>query len=116
MKTIAERINEGMALRGLTASELASRAGIDKGALSHYRKGHYLPKQDNIYRIARALDVPEAWLMGYDVPIENDQPQASDELLSFALFGDSTVVTAEDLADIRKFAEFIKDRRKNDNA
>ena len=117
MKTIAERLKEGMSIRGFTLGELAKRAGIDKGLLSHYRAGHYLPKQGNIYRLALALDVSEAWLMGYDVPMERDTApapaQSPDEILAFALFGDSSVVTAEDLADIRKFAEYIKEKRRN---
>ncbi|WP_243124926.1 hypothetical protein [Clostridium cuniculi] len=32
--------------------------------------GKYTPKQNNIYLIAEALNVNEAWLMGYDVPME----------------------------------------------
>lgn len=43
---------------------------LDNGALSSYISGKYEPKQTNIYKIAKALDVNEAWLMGHDVPME----------------------------------------------
>ncbi len=67
MKTIADRIKEGMELRGLKQADLVEKTGISKGALSSYISGRYSPKQNNIYLIAKALNVSEAWLMGIDV-------------------------------------------------
>lgn len=69
MKTIAERIREGMDLRNLKQSDLVEKTGISKGALSSYLSGRYVPKQNNIYLISKALNVSEAWLMGNDVPM-----------------------------------------------
>lgn len=73
MKTIAERIREGMELRNLKQSDLVEKTGISKGALSSYISGRYEPKQNNIYRIAKALSVNEAWLMGVDVSMEKTE-------------------------------------------
>lgn len=70
MSTASERIKEGMALRGLKQVDLVERTGISKGALSSYISGRYIPKQNNAFLIAKALDVNEAWLMGADVPME----------------------------------------------
>ena len=70
MKTISERIKEGMVLRNLKQTDLVAITGISKGALSSYISGRYVPKQNNIYLIAKALNVNEAWLMGSDVPSE----------------------------------------------
>ena len=70
MKTIADRIKEGMELRGLKQADLVERTGISKGALSSYISGRYAPKQNNIYLIAKALNVSEAWLMGINVSAE----------------------------------------------
>lgn len=72
MKTIADRLKKGMALRGLKQSDLAAKTGISKGALSSYVSGKYEPKQQNIYKISKALDVNEAWLMGLDVSMERN--------------------------------------------
>lgn len=69
MATTSERIQEGMNLRNLKQADLVERTGISKGALSSYIAGRYTPKQNNIYLIAKALNVNEAWLMGADVPI-----------------------------------------------
>ena len=82
MKTTSERIKKGMDLRNLKQADLVKMTGISKGALSSYISGRYIPKQNNIYRIAKALNVNEAWLMGNDVPmarksvsLETLQPQ-----------------------------------------
>lgn len=70
MKTIAERIREGMEIRNIKQVDIVEKTGINKGALSSYISGKYEPKQNNIFLIAKALDVNEAWLMGHDVPME----------------------------------------------
>lgn len=72
MKRSKERIAEAMMIRGMKQSDLTKMTGISKGAISSYLSGRYEPKQDGIYALAKALDVNEAWLMGYDVPIERD--------------------------------------------
>ena len=72
MITISERIKEGLQLRDMKQTDLVNLTGITKGALSSYISGAYEPKQRNIYKIAKALDVNEAWLMGYDVPMERE--------------------------------------------
>jgi len=68
--TTAERIKEGMELRGMKQADLVEITGISKGALSSYISGHYVPKQNNIFLISKALNVNESWLMGNDVPME----------------------------------------------
>ncbi|HBG1534364.1 TPA: helix-turn-helix domain-containing protein [Clostridioides difficile] len=73
MSTIAQRIKKGLELRDMKQSELVKKAGIPKSALSSYISGKYKPKQDNIYKIAKALDVNEAWLMGCDVEMERTE-------------------------------------------
>lgn len=70
MSTTSKRIQEGMELRGLKQADLAEKTGISKGALSSYISGRYVPKQNNTFLIAKALNVDEAWLMGADVPME----------------------------------------------
>ena len=64
MATTADRISEAMKLRDMRQADLVEKTGISKGALSSYISGRYVPKQNNVYLIAKALDVSEAWLMG----------------------------------------------------
>lgn len=65
-----KRIRQGMELRGMKAVDLVQATGIGKSAISQYISGKYEPKQVAIHKIAKALNVSEAWLMGYDVPIQ----------------------------------------------
>lgn len=66
----AERISEALYIRKMKQVELCEKTGIPKSAMSQYVSGLFEPKHDRIYKIALALDVSEAWLMGYDVPME----------------------------------------------
>lgn len=70
MKPISERIIEGMNIRNMKQIDIIEATGINKGSLSSYISGKYEPKQTNVYKIAKALDVNEAWLMGHDEPME----------------------------------------------
>lgn len=65
-----KRIREAMQLRGKTQAELCELTGIPKSAMSQYVSGKFIPKQTRIYLLSKALNVNEAWLMGYDVPID----------------------------------------------
>lgn len=78
--TFAQRLREGLDLRGMKQIELATRSGISKYSISHYLKGDWEGKQDAVYELARALNVSEAWLMGYDVPTERSAPKVSVQL------------------------------------
>lgn len=79
MSTLADRLKEGMSLRGLRQADIVEKTGINKGALSSYISGRYQPKQNNIFLLAKALDVNEAWLMGADVPMERATMADIDE-------------------------------------
>lgn len=70
MATTAQRIKEALELRQMKQADLAEKTGIGKSSISTYIAGEYNPKQKNLYKIAKALDVSETWLMGLDVPIE----------------------------------------------
>ena len=72
--TFSERLQESLKRKSLKAIELANLSGISRGAISSYLSGRWKAKQDNIYLLAKALNVNEAWLMGYDVPMEPVRP------------------------------------------
>ena len=78
--TCGQRIAEALALKGMRQSELCKLAKVPKSSLSLYLSGAYEPKQDRIYSIAMVLDVSEAWLMGYDVPMEKTKKASPEEL------------------------------------
>lgn len=79
-ETVSVRIKKALEIKGMKQSELCKLANIPKSSLSQYLSGDFEPKQDRIYLISKALNVNEAWLMGYDVPMERRQkPLPSDK-------------------------------------
>lgn len=66
----SERIVQALLATNMKQSELCRKTGIPKSAMSQYIKGSFEPKQDRVYKIAEALGVSEAWLMGFDVPMK----------------------------------------------
>lgn len=84
MDSTANRIKQALHLRNMRQADLVNLTGIGKSSISTYISGEYGPKQKNIYKIAKALDVSEAWLMGLDVPMERKEPaiRINDELIA----------------------------------
>ena len=77
MKTssTALRLNEFMQKNGLKQIDIINRAKpfcseygvkLSKSDLSQYVSGKVEPGQNKLYILARALNVSEAWLMGYE--------------------------------------------------
>lgn len=62
---LIKRLSKLMERREITAAELSRRSGIRASSISDYLNGKYEPKQDKIDKLARALNVTPAWLMGY---------------------------------------------------
>ncbi len=79
MGTFSNRLNEAMQLRDIRAVDLVKETGISKSRISQYVNGIYEAKQTALYLLAKALNVSEAWLMGYDVPMDRANAVESTE-------------------------------------
>lgn len=69
---LKDRLREALDYVGMKPIELADITGIPKSMVSYYLSGKAVPRADRIYDIAKALDVSEAWLMGFDVTMERE--------------------------------------------
>ena len=78
-ETCGERIKKALRIKGMKQSDLCQITKIPKSAISQYISGAFEPKQDRIYLISKALNVSEAWLMGFDVPIEREPSSPPEE-------------------------------------
>ena len=80
--TTAERLREALDRLNMKQVELSRLTDIDKGTISNYLSGKYEPKANGISKMAKALNVTEMWLWGYDVPMErNDTQKKNDQLV-----------------------------------
>lgn len=87
---------------------------VSKTDLSQYVNGKTEPGQKKLYVLAKALNVSEAWLLGYDVPKERPtdeerQNKNSFETIAAHLEGE---LTDEEWQEVIEYAEFIKSKRK----
>lgn len=79
VESCSKRIAEALKIKGMKQNELCKLANVPKSSLSLYLSGAYEPKQDRVYDMAKALNVSEAWLMGYDVTMERQTKKTSPE-------------------------------------
>lgn len=71
-ESCASRLQQALNLRSMKQADLSQLANIPKSAISQYISGKFEPKQDRLEILAKALNVSEAWLMGYDVPMSRE--------------------------------------------
>lgn len=86
--SLKSRLYEAMTIRGKKAVDLTRELDIPKSAVSQYLSGKSQNMDSSrLYAIAKFLDVSEPWLLGYDVPMERQDPAelgtlAADVLLN----------------------------------
>lgn len=127
-ESIKDRLNKALSYYGITQTELAKRSGIPKGSINQYCTGHVEPKEDRIYLICRALNIQEAWLLGFDVPMcpppaskaEHFDFTVTEEEMEFLI--EVRGLLKEDLKVLKEYVKFlygkakeVKADEKNDN-
>ena len=79
-KTTSDRLKEYMNMTGLKQVDILEKCKplcekydirIGKNDLSQYVSGKVQPRQNKLSILGMALGVSEAWLMGYDVPMNH---------------------------------------------
>ncbi len=63
-RTFGQRLRETRVRAGMSQSDLEEVSGIPKARLSRYENGHVAPSIQTLERLARALKVSEASLLG----------------------------------------------------
>lgn len=84
MNSFKDRLKQIMSERKISQAELSRRTGIGRNSISDYLNGKYEAKQNKVFELAKALNVNEAWLMGFDISknreIENSITSIYDQL------------------------------------
>lgn len=129
--TTSKRLQEILRERGLRQVDLLEMVApiakyygvsINKVYIHNYVSGKILPKQDKLYCIAKALDVSEAWLMGYDVPRARPR-RAGDDVDVFSDLAPGEIVTLRavlsnpnDRERVLNYARKLADLKRADDA
>lgn len=80
--TVAQRLREALNYSGKKQADLVRETGLDRGSISSYLSGKYEPKQKAIYKLSKALNVSESWLLGYDVPMTRSAESKKNDQLA----------------------------------
>lgn len=75
MGEIKDRLSLALKIKGKSAKDLSDLTNIPKSSISQYMSGYAKPKSDRIHSIAKALHISEAWLLGYDVPMDRGEDE-----------------------------------------
>lgn len=100
--TASERLKEAMTIMKKKQADLVRETGIDKGSMSHYVSGRYEPKNEAVHKLAKALDVSEMWLWGYDVPMERPAEQKISDIkidIASRIYNDSEFLSVVEMLD-----------------
>lgn len=76
---LQDRLKEALRIRGMKPIELSERLDISRGTISYYLSGKSSPKADRLNLICSTLSVSEAWMLGYDVPMDRTSEQKKND-------------------------------------
>lgn len=109
----ANRLKKAMEIRNMKASELSEKANIPKSAISQYLSGLYEAKQKSIFKLAQALNVSEAWLMGLDVSMEKMPTDDNDFRYASQNGINIDGLDENEIEEVNRFVEFIRNKKKS---
>ena len=72
-KTTSDRLILALDRLNMKAQELADRSGVNKASISQYVNGTHAPSNISAGKMASVLGVSPVWLMGFDVPMFDNQ-------------------------------------------
>ena len=101
--------------RGVSCNKAALEIGLSNATPTKWKKTGATPSGDTLDRIAVYFGVSVSKLLGEDTkkaPAETGKRSVSDDELKFALWGDCADISDDDLADVRRYAEFVRERKK----
>ena len=73
----AKRIQLALTNSNMKSQELSDRSGIGKSSISQYVNGSHAPGNVSAERMGKILNVNPLWLMGFDVPMERSNMNAT---------------------------------------
>ena len=119
---VPDRIREALTDAGKKQADLVRETGLDKGSISSYLSGKYLPKDKAIAAMARCLNVSEMWLWGYDVPKERTTEQKKNDTLVdvvsklrkdpefFSVVADLAELSADEYASVKAIISALRNK------
>ena len=107
--TMGEKIRKLRKEKGMTQEELGLKLSpkVNRAAVNKWETGQVENiKRSYIEQMAVIFDINPTDLMCFE------EDKSNDEILAFALWGNDPTITEQDIADVRRFAEFLRQNKK----
>lgn len=103
---VKERIKSLAEKRGIGLATLDSALGFGNGTIGKWGKSS--PSADKLQKVADYFGVSVDYLLGRD-----SGSTVTDDDIKFALFGGDAEITDEQFDEVKRFAQFVKERNGN---
>ena len=110
-------IDELLTKKGISGSKMCADLGMSRSFMTELRKDRIKSLRiETVQKIADYLGVSVSALLGEE---ENNAPSAdgrrsvTDEDIKFALFGGDGEITDEMYEEVKRFAAYLKEKRKD---
>lgn len=113
----AMNLADYMTSRGVTRNDLSRATGIPYTTISNWLQGARFPRPEQLDKLAKYLQVSRADLLDdgldeYEKTFRaNQRTTGRKQELMFALWDGAEKMDEEDLADVLKYAEFVRARK-----
>ena len=113
---IAQQLKHLMQERGLSSSKLAREIHVHTSTVSNWLDGKDV-KTENLAALCEyfgcSLDyLADSTAETKKTPTQEGERKVSDDDIMFALWGDSDDVDKDDLDDVKRYAAFVRERKK----
>lgn len=109
-----EYLKQLRAEKGVSQQIVADYLEITRQAYSNYENGNRDPDNEMLLKMAEYFGVSVDFLLRgqKEAPASESGRDVTDKDIMFALWGDTDEVDEDDLADVKRYAAFIRDRKK----
>lgn len=111
-KVFSKNLRSLMEQQNKDRKQICNDLGFKYTTFSDWYNGNKYPRIDKIEMLADYFGVLKSDLIEDKTDSNNPAP-IDDTSLKFALWGDTDEITDADLEDVRRYAEFIKERKKH---
>lgn len=116
-RTIASNIRRARLAAGMTQADAAKELNITAQAISNFERGINGVENSLLLRMCEIYKTSMSYILGEEyeqeeAPTVSSERSVSDDELMFALWGDCQDIDEDDLEDVRRYAAFVRERKK----
>ena len=101
--------------KGVSCNKAAMEIGLSNATPTKWKKTGATPSGDTLDKIAAYFGVSADYLLGKETekaPTADGERSVSDDDIMFALWGDTDDVDKDDLDDVKRYAAFVRERKR----